>query len=78
MFIKCPRIVENRSYFRGIILLTCPKKWTLVESGEWDRVDIRLEPPNDHDFDSAKDSGDEDFGSTLKVYLSGRSWKLNV
>ena len=50
---------------------------SMVESGEWERVDICLEPPNNHDFDSAEDSGDEDFGGiffiTLIVYFSGRS-----
>ena len=49
----------------------------MVKSGEWDRVDIYLEPPNDHDFDSTEESGDEDFGGiffiTLMVYFSGRS-----
>ena len=48
-----------------------------VRSGEWDGVDICLQPPNDHDFDSAEDSGDEDFGGilyiTLIVCFSGRS-----
>ena len=29
MFIKCVRVVEDGFYFRGIILLTCPKKGTL-------------------------------------------------
>ena len=57
----------NNTYF------TVHDAVSVVESGEWDRVDICLEPPNDHDFDSAEDSGDEDFGSTLKVYLSGCS-----
>ena len=41
-----------------------------------------LEPLIDYGFDSAEDSGDEDFGSmlfiTLLVYLSGHSWKLNT
>ena len=50
---------------------------SMVKSGEWDRVDIYLEPPNDHDFDSAEDSGDEDFEGilfiTLIVYFSGLS-----
>ena len=34
----------------------------MVESGEWDRADLCLEPPDDHGCDSAEDSGDEDFG----------------
>ena len=42
----------------------------MVESGEWDIVDICLEPPNDHDFDdSAEDRGDEDFGGILFITL---------
>ena len=49
----------------------------MVESDEWDRVDICLEPPNDHDFDSTEDSSDEDFGGilfiTLIVYFIGPS-----
>ena len=44
-------------------------------------MDICLEPPNDHDFDSAEDSGDDDFGGilfiALIVHFSGHSWKLN-
>ena len=35
---------------------------SMVEPGEKDRVAICLEPPNDHDWHSAEDSGDEDFG----------------
>ena len=35
---------------------------SMVELDQWDRVDICLEPPNDHDFDSAENNGDEDFG----------------
>ena len=31
---------------------------SMVESGEWDRVDICLELPNDHDLESAEDSSD--------------------
>ena len=41
----------------------------MVESCKWDRVDICLEPPNDHDFDNAEDSGDEDFGSILFIAI---------
>ena len=33
---------------------------SLVISGEWDKVNICLAPPNDHEFDSAEDSGGED------------------
>ena len=50
---------------------------SMVESGEWDRVDICLEPTNDNDFDSTEGSGGEDFGDILFilliVYFSGRS-----
>ena len=53
----------------------------MMQSGEWDRVDICLEPLNDHDFGSAEGIGEEDFGGmlfiTLIVYFSGRSLKLN-
>ena len=35
----------------------------MVETCEWDNVDIGTEPPDDNRFESAKDSGDEDFGS---------------
>ena len=49
----------------------------MVESDEWGRLDICLEPPNDHDFDSAEDSGDDDFGGilfiALIVHFSGHS-----
>ena len=35
----------------------------MVESGEWDRADIYLKPPDNHGCDSAEDSsGNEDFG----------------
>ena len=50
---------------------------SLLESGELDKVDICLKPPNDHGFHMAEDSGDEDFRGmlfiTLVVYFSGRS-----
>ena len=49
----------------------------MVESGVWDRVDICMEPTNNHGFGSTENSGDEDFGGilfiTLIVYFSGRS-----
>ena len=48
----------NNTYFTVHIV-------SMVELGEWDRVDICLEPPNDHDFDSAEDSGNKDFGGYL-------------
>ena len=38
---------------------------SLVKSGKWDKVNICLEPPNDHEFDSAEDSGDENSGNML-------------
>ena len=57
----------NNTYFTVHVV-------SMVGSGEWDGVDICLEPPNDHDFE---DSGDEDFGGilyiTLIVCFSGRS-----
>ena len=51
----------NNTYF------TAPNVVSMVESGEWDRLDICLEPPNDHDLDSAEDSSDEDFGGILFI-----------
>ena len=41
----------------------------MVESGEWDRADLCLEPPDDHGCDSAEDSGDEDFGGCVAPSL---------
>ena len=43
---------------------------SLVKPGEWNKVDICLAPPNDHEFDSADDSGDEDFGGTFFYYIN--------
>ena len=40
----------------------------MMQSGEWDRVDICLEPPNDHDFGSAEDIGDEDFEGMFFIW----------
>ena len=52
----------NNTYFTVHVL-------SMVELGEWDRVDICLEPPNDHDLDSAEDSGNKDFGCILFITL---------
>ena len=35
---------------------------SMAEAGEWDNVDIGIEPPDDNGFESAKDSEDEDLG----------------
>ena len=40
---------------------------SLVKSGEWDKVGICLAPPNYHEFETAEDNGDEDFGCMLFI-----------
>ena len=41
---------------------------SVVGGGEWDNVDIGIEPPDDNRFESAEDSGDEDFeGKHLSI-----------
>ena len=61
----------------NIMYFTAHDVASMVESSEWDRVDICMEPPNNHGFGSAENTGDEDFGGilfiTLRVYFSGRS-----
>ena len=49
---------------------------SMVELSEWDRVDICLESTNDHDFDSAEDNGDEDFGGFYLLHYSIFHWSF--
>ena len=62
-FLDCVKNVSIIYFFLNFINNSVHDCVSMVETCEWDNVDIGTEPPDDNRFESAKDSGDEDFGS---------------